>query len=113
MSPAQTMTGIRIFTVALTAVMLASIVIAMSTGDFGSEGSWLLDHPWGRMTLVDLYVGIAIFVAWVWIREPRRWTIVVWIPVFVVLGNAGTALYASIAAFTCDSPRAFLLGRRA
>jgi hypothetical protein len=48
------MTTIRIFTVGLTVVMFAAIAVSMATGDFGEEGSWLLDHPWGRMTLIDL-----------------------------------------------------------
>lgn len=107
------MVWIRALTVSLTAVMAVSIVVATVTGEFGSEGSWMLDHPWGRMTLIDLYVGIALFASWVWIREPRRWLILPWLVLFIVLGNAATALYATIAAFAADDVRSFLLGRLA
>jgi hypothetical protein len=107
------MVAIRIVTVTLTVIMFAAIVVAMTTGDFGSEGSWILDNPWGRMSLIDIYVGIALFAGWVLLRERSPWVAVLWIPAFVVLGNAGTALYAAIAAFRTDDIRAFLLGARA
>jgi hypothetical protein len=107
------MVTIRIVTVALTVVMFAAIAVAMATGDFSSEGSWILDNPWGRMSLIDIYVGIALFAGWVFLRERSPWVAVLWLPAFVVLGNAGTALYAAIAAFRTDDIRTFLLGARA
>jgi hypothetical protein len=107
------MTAIRVFTVGLTVVMFAAIGVSMATGDFSGEGSWLLDHPWGRMTLIDLYVSIALFAGWVFLRERSPWTAVLWLPVFVVLGSGGTALYAAIASFRTDTIRSFILGARA
>ncbi len=106
------MTTIRVLTVGLTVVMFGAIALSMATGDFSGEGSWILDHPWGRMTLIDLYVGVALFAGWVFLRERSPWVALAWLPVFVVLGNAGTALYAAIAAFRTDDIRAFLLGSR-
>lgn len=107
------MAGIRLFTIALTVVMFVAIGVAMATGDFGDEGAWILDHAWGRMSLIDLYVGIALFAGWVFLRERSWWIAMLWLPVFVVLGNAGTALYAAIASFRADDVRDFLLGKRA
>jgi len=107
------MVAIRIVTVTLTVVMFAAIVVAMTTGDFGTEGSWILDNPWGRMSLIDIYVGIALFAGWAFLREGSPWVAVLWLPAFVILGNAGTALYAAIAAFRTDDIRSFLLGARA
>lgn len=107
------MAGIRLFTIALAVVMFVAIGVAMATGDFGDEGAWILDHAWGRMSLIDLYVGIALFAGWVFLRERSWWIAMLWLPVFVVLGNAGTALYAAIASFRADNVREFLLGKRA
>ena len=107
------MVGIRIFTVALTAIMFIAIAVATATGDFGEEGSLLLDTAWGRMTLIDLYVGVALIYGWVILREQNRWVAVAWLPVFVVLGHGGTALYAAVAAFRSDDVESFLLGGRA
>lgn len=107
------MTAIRVFTVVLTVVMFAAIAISMATGDFSGEGSWMLDHPWGRMTLIDLYVSIALFAGWVFVRERSPWVAVLWLPVFVILGSGGTALYAAITSFRTDDIRSFFLGARA
>ena len=107
------MVAIRIVTVTLTVVMFAAIVVAMTTGDFGTEGSWILDNPWGRMSLIDIYVGIALFAGWVFLRVGSPWVALLWLPAFVILGNAGTALYAAIAAFRTDDIHSFLLGARA
>ena len=107
------MISIRIITTALTIVMFVAIVVAMTTGDFSGEGSWILDNPWGRMSLIDIYVGIALFAGWMFLREGSPWVAVLWLPAFVILGNAGTALYAAIAAFRTDDIRTFLLGARA
>ena len=106
------MAGIRVFTIALTIVMFAAIGVSMATGDLGDEGSWILDHAWGRMSLIDLYVGIALFAGWVFLRERSWWVAAAWLPVFVVTGNAGTALYAAIASLRSNDVSHFLLGSR-
>ena len=59
------MTAIRVTTSLLTAIMAVAIVVAMATGDFSAEGSLLLESPWGRMSLIDLYVGVALIFCWV------------------------------------------------
>jgi len=107
------MTGIRVFTLSLTVVMFVSIGIAVATGDFGEEGSWILENPWGRMSLIDVYVGVALISGWVFLRERSPWTLVLWLPVFIILGHGGTALYATIAAFRSSDVKKFLLGARA
>lgn len=107
------MTAIRVTTSLLTAIMAVAIVVAMATGDFSAEGSLLLESPWGRMSLIDLYVGVALIFCWVVLRESRVWVAVLWLPVFIVLGHGGTALYATVAAFTSTDVRGFLLGARA
>jgi hypothetical protein len=109
----MTMTAIRITTTVLTVVMFVGIVVSVATGDFSSESETLLDLAWGRMSLVDIYVGIALIFGWVVIREERLWVAIVWLPVFIVLGNAGTALYAALASFRSPDVRTFLLGRHA
>ena len=107
------MTAIRITTVALTVVMIVAIGVSAATGEFSEEGSAILDLAWGRMTLIDLYVGVALLWGWVLLREDRWWVAVAWLPVFIVLGHGGTALYAAIASFRTDDVRSFLLGARA
>lgn len=106
------MTWIRVTTVTLTIVMFVAIAASIATGDFSAEGSQLLELPWGRMSLLDIYVGVALIFGWVVLREERLWVALLWLPVFVVLGHGGTALYAAIASFATDDVRSFLLGGR-
>lgn len=107
------MIGIRITTVALTAVMFIAIGVSAATGDLSGEGSQILDLAWGRMSLIDLYVGVALIWGWVILREAKLWVAFAWLGVFIVLGHGGTALYAAVASFATTDVRTFLLGHRA
>ena len=106
------MIAIRVFTTMLTVVLFAAIGLSIATGNIGDEDRWILDNPWGRMSLLDIYGGVALIAGWVVLREKYPWSVVLWLPVFVLLGHAGTALYASIAAFRAGNIRYFLLGAR-
>ena len=46
-------------------VMIVAIASAFATGDFFAEGSDIWALPWGKVTLIDLYVALAFFGAWV------------------------------------------------
>ena len=73
--------------------MVAAIGYAFIAGDFGAEGAVLTSMPWGIVSLVDLYVGFALFSAWVVYREPSRPAAAGWVLVIMVLGNLATAAY--------------------
>jgi hypothetical protein len=92
--------------------MAITIVYGIAAGSFGDEGSTILDLAWGRVTLIDLYVGLALFGGWVLWRERSR-RAVPWLISFVFLGNLATALYAFVAAVRSDTPAEFLTGRAA
>lgn len=83
--------------------MVIALAIGFSSGDFTAEGSEILDLAWGRVTLIDLYVGVAIFSAFVAWRERRVATTLAWIVSFVVLGNLATAVYLLIASLRSGS----------
>lgn len=103
------MQAIRVVTGLAAVVMGLAIVYGMVSGDFGAEGGEILDLAWGRVMLIDLYVGLALFAGWVLIRE-RSLVVVPWLVAFVLLGNFATALYAFVAAFRSDSVGEFLTG---
>ena len=41
--------------------MTGILIYAFTMGNFSSEGTKLLAMPWGVVSLVDLYVGFALF----------------------------------------------------
>jgi hypothetical protein len=90
--------------------MAATIAYGLAAGSFSDEGGTILDLAWGRVTLIDLYVGLALLGGWIVLRE-RSWRAMPWLVALVFLGNLASALYAFIAAMRTESPVEFLTGR--
>ncbi len=104
------MTAIRAFSVVAVLVMTGVIVFGFASGDFTGEGSEILGLAWGKVTLVDLYVGLAIFGIWVAVRERRLVSTAFWWITLVVLGNLAAAVYLAWAAFTSGDVRELTMG---
>ncbi len=105
------MIAVRAFSVIAVLIMAAVIAFGFVSGDFTSEGSQIWGLAWGQVTLVDLYVGLAIFGVWVAVRQRGIFTTGLWWLVLVVLGNLAAAIYLLWAAFTSGDFRELLLGR--
>ena len=101
---------VRYLSVALTLVMLATVVYGLLSGDFAAQGSEILGLGWGRVTLIDLYVGLVIFGIWVAVRETRWPARVGWWVALLVLGNLAAAAYLMVASFTSDDPDELMFG---
>ncbi len=79
-----------------------SLVMAFATGDFAAEGSQIVGLAWGRMSLIDLYVGAALVGGWIAHRE-RSWPrILAWWVALIVLGHLASAIYVVVAARSSD-----------
>ena len=81
--------------------MTSVIIYAFVAGDFSAEGAWITSHPWGIVSLVDLYAGFSIFSLWIVYREKSPVTAVVWVALMMVLGNWTAALYVLLALVRC------------
>lgn len=105
---------LAIRTVSALGVLAMTIALALgfSSGDFSSEGAEILQLAWGRVTLIDLYVGVAIFSAFVAWRERRAAVTVAWVASFVILGNLATAVYLLVASLRAPSIEELLTPRR-
>ncbi len=107
------MVAIRVFSVIAVLVMAGVVAFGFVSGDFAGEGSQIWGLAWGKVTLVDLYVGLAIFAVWVAVRERRIVSTVIWWAALVVLGNLAAVVYLAWAAFTSTDVRELLMGRGA
>lgn len=93
--------------------MTAALIYGFTAGDFFADGSVLTSLPWGIVSLVDLYVGFALFSGWIIYRENSLARALPWVVAMMILGFFAGSLYALIAALTCDgSWERFWLGRR-
>ncbi|MFY0639229.1 hypothetical protein [Maricaulis maris] len=89
---------IRLAALVGTLGLTALIVWAVQAGDFGAAGDWLTHHPWGLVTLADLYFGFliaAVFIAG--IERDWRWAMV-WILPLPLLGNVWAGLWLCLRA---------------
>jgi len=94
---------------AMTGVLIYGFVV----GDFGGEGKQLLEMPWGIVSLVDLYVGFALFSCWIVYRERSAARSIIWVILMMVLGSFTASLYTLIALVTSRGDwKRFWLGNR-
>lgn len=77
--------------------MFAIIAHATIYGSFWSEGSALWAMAWGRVSLLDLYVGFALFSGWVLFREASLPWALLCVVLVMTLGNAFAAAYVCAA----------------
>jgi len=77
--------------------MTSILIYGFTIGDFASEGAKILSMPWGIVSLVDLYVGFALFSCWIVFREKALLPSVIWVILMMVLGFWTGALYTFIA----------------
>ncbi len=73
--------------------MAGALIYGFSSGDFRAEGSAILDLAWGRVTLIDLYVGLFLIGAWVVWRERSVLRALPWLIGMVFLGSLAAAAY--------------------
>ena len=94
--------------------MTGILVYGFTAGNFAQEGSKLLAMPWGIVSLVDLYVGFALFSIWIVYREKAFLPSILWVILMMVLGFWAGALYTLIALQTSRGDwKRFWLGKRA
>jgi hypothetical protein len=94
--------------------MTVILVYGFTVGDFVGEGAKLLSMPWGIVSLVDLYVGFALFSCWIAFREKALLPSIIWIILMMVLGFWTGALYTYLALQSSGGDwKRFWYGKRA
>ena len=94
--------------------MTGILIYGFTVGNFSSEGARLVAMPWGIVSLVDLYVGFALFSCWIVFREQAILPSVIWVILMMVLGFWAGALYTFLALQTSGGDwKRFWYGKRA
>lgn len=104
------MTVLRALSWAVVLGMIGAILYGFTNGGFGADASAIWALPWGKVTLIDLYAGLAMFGAWVALRETRRSRIVLWWVALVTLGNLAAGVYLLRALHTATDTTELLVG---
>lgn len=66
--------------------LLQIIHASLQVGLF-EQGPLIMELIWGRVTLVDLYLGFVVALILLWFLEPRRLYVVIFGLVFLFMGN--------------------------
>jgi hypothetical protein len=107
------MTLIRGLSIVGLVVMATAIAVGFVTGSFFEEGSEIWGLPWGKVTLIDLYVGLAFVAAWIAFRERSAPRTAAWWVGLIFLGNLAVAAYLVVASFSAKDVGELLTGDRA
>ena len=79
-------------------LLAAAVGLGFASGEsLGAAVGAMLEDPWGRATLIDLYIGFALFALWIVHRE-RGWRAAPWIIATALLGNLVPCVYIVVAA---------------
>jgi len=100
---------------ALGVIAMTSVLIyGFSVGDFGVDGSAILQNPWGIVSMVDLYTGFTLFSAWIVFREKSFSRSLIWVVLMMVLGFFTGSLYVFLALQSSKGDwKTFWMGHRA
>ena len=79
--------------------MTAALLHGFINGNFSQDGAAILANPWGIVSIVDLYVGFALFSLWIAFREKHPYAAVVWIILMMVLGFFTASVYVLLALY--------------
>lgn len=94
-------------------IMAVALGYAFSYGNFWEEGAALVGTTWGIVSLIDVYVGFAMFAGWVIYREASLPRSVILVIAICALGNLIAGLYIIYAAASAKGDVAtFWMGRR-
>jgi len=74
-------------------IMAFSIIYGFVRGDFSGEGSILLSMIWGKISLIDVYIGFLIFSAWIIYRENHPGRSTIWFILMMIFGSFTACLY--------------------
>jgi hypothetical protein len=89
------------------------LIYGFTVGDFAEEGNVLLSIPWGIVSLVDVYVGLALFSGWIVYREVSLARSIIWVFFLIVLGFFTASLYTLLALHTSRGDwQRFWMGKR-
>lgn len=101
----------RLLGLIVAGAMVAAIAYGMASGGFFDGLRTVLGDPWGRVTMIDLGVGLLLIGAWIRLREGTvRRSAPWWVALFFT-GNLAAGIYVVLAARKSHSIGELLTGK--
>lgn len=103
----------KILTALGVVLMVAAIIYGFAATKNGDVDLFFA-LAWGKVSMVDLYVGLLIFSSWIIYREQSWGRSLIWIVLLLVLGNLISCLYVLLALYASGgNATRFWMGQRA
>ena len=91
----------RSFNKTLLTLLVSSLALAMCiglvhgfiSGDFFEEGGILVGLAWGKVAILDVYIGFLLFGIWIFYRERNILRFMLWFVPLLLIGNLVSAVY--------------------
>jgi hypothetical protein len=94
--------------------MTAVLIYGFTVGNFSTDGAELLQNPWGKVSIVDLYTSFALFSIWIVYREKSPARSVVWVVLMMIFGFFTGSVYMLYALLSSRGDwKIFWMGKRA
>lgn len=93
-------------------MMCVSISTAVVEADFWTEVNRITAMQWGKVTVMDLYIGLLLFSGWVYWRENNIRRGLLWSVLILLLGNLMSCLYLLLALHECSDEPAQIMQRK-
>ena len=77
----------------LLVVLTGHTIYACFAESFSSSFKTIMDLVWGRQTIVDLYLGLILFVFIIYLHQQSWWVTLAWLIPTLILGNIVPLLY--------------------
>ena len=106
------MTVVRVLAAVAAMVMVIAIGSGLAAGGLFDEGRAIWALTWGKVTLVDLYLALALFGGWIALRERSPVRVVAWWLALAVTGSLAAALYLFVVSLRSSNRTELLLGTR-
>lgn len=80
-------------------IMFFGFLYGFMKGDLMNEGTMLFSIPWGRVMILDIYIGFVIFGIWIYFREQTIRRFLIWFIPLLFIGNLIAIAYLIYAIF--------------
>ena len=84
---------IRLILLVSICLFILALGLAFTRGDFGGEASLIYQMIWGKIMLLDLYVGFVCFSVFIFFIEKNWKKVFLWALPLMVLGNVVALVY--------------------
>lgn len=74
-------------------IFAIGLALAFEQGQFLKEGSLIYSLPWGKIMLMDLYIGFSLFALFIGLMEKSWVGTFFWVLSLLVLGNIVALIY--------------------